>query len=89
MDKLLARCPVWFAAPLTDREYRRLLIWSYGLMARVWMLDCVVMLAAPFATRLIATFLRRRMKALSAEVAALRLAIRQHSRSAPPLNPWA
>ena len=89
MEKFIARCPLWLAIPFVDREYRRLLIWSYVLIVRVFVLECVMSLASLFATRGVVAFLRRRTAGLSADIAELRRAVRARNGMAilPP-NPW-
>jgi hypothetical protein len=102
MSKLLLSLPdwtpTWVLLPACDRDQRRLVLWSYGLMMRVRLMLLVVVLVEPVATRGMVTVLRRQSDALSTEVAAWRQAVRERSRTRsrkppvlPPLtcnNPW-
>lgn len=90
--------PTWVLLPACDRDQRRLVLWSYGLMMRVRLMLLVVVLVEPLATRGMVTVLRRQSDALSMEVVAWRRAVRERSPSRwhgrpvlpPPTckNPW-
>ncbi len=90
--------PAWVLLPACDRDQRRLLLWSYGLMMRVRLMLLVVMLVEPLATQGMVAALRRQSDALSMEVAAWRRAVRERGRNRsqgrpvlpPPTckNPW-
>lgn len=62
--------------PALDPEYRRLVLWSYGLVIRVRMMEWVVVVVAPHVTLRLVAMLNRRSQSLSAEVAALKRAVR-------------
>jgi hypothetical protein len=68
--------PSWVLLPACDPDYRRLMFWSYRLIIRVRMMELVVLVAAPYATGRLGAILRRRSDSLSAEVAALKRAVR-------------
>lgn len=95
---LPAWTPTWVLLPACDREQRRLVLWSYGLMMRVRLMLLVVMLVEPLATQGMVIALRRKSDALTKEVAAWRRAVRERGRDrfqgrpvlAPPAckNPW-
>jgi hypothetical protein len=85
--------------PAFDPDYRRLVLWSYGLVIRVRMMEWVVVVVAPHATLGLVAMLNRRSESLSAEVAALKRAVRARhdpmARRAAPQpqviptgNPW-
>lgn len=86
--------PAWMLLPLLDRDYRRLVLWSYGLGFRVQVMGWVMKLCGPFVTPGLAAWLRRQSDALSDEVAALRKAVSQRLRGAGMAqvhtqpNPW-
>src|SRR5215813_15166160 len=91
--------PSWMLLPALDPDYRRLVLWSYGLFIRVRVMEWVVVVAAPYATRGLVAKLNRRSRSLSAEVAALKQAVRarrapigkpipQQSQVVPTGNPW-
>jgi hypothetical protein len=71
--------PTWILLPACDRDQRRLVLWSYGLMMRVRLMLLVVVLVEPLATRRMVTVLRHHSDALSMEVAAWRRAVRARS----------
>ena len=85
--------------PAFDRDYRRLVLWSYGLVIRIRVMEWVVVVVAPHATLRLVAMLNRRSESLSAEVAALKQAVRaRHSPMGgrvpaqpeviPTGNPW-
>ena len=91
--------PSWVLLPAFDPDYRRLVLWSYGLVIRVRMMEWVVVVVAPHATLGLVAMLNRRSESLSAEVAALKRAVRARhdpmARRAAPQpqviptgNPW-
>jgi hypothetical protein len=91
--------PSWMLLPALDPDHRRLVLWSYGLVIRVRMMEWVVVVAAPYATRGLVAKLNRQSKSLSAEVAALKQAVRARHcsigkpvslqpRPLPTGNPW-
>ena len=101
MRKLLLllpeRTPFWVMLPALDPDFRRLVLWSYGLFVRLQIMAWLMSLTAPFATASVLLMLRRRSDALSAEVAALKRAVRNRRRTTearrPPQavpvgNPW-
>ncbi len=100
MRKLVLLLPAWMPSwaflPALDTDYRRLLLWSYGLGIRVQVMSWVVAVVGPFATRRLVTLLNQRSRALSAEIAALKQAVRERRCRRmvpvlPPLrcqNPW-
>lgn len=102
MRKLLlllpAWTPSWVILPALDRDYRRLVLWSYRLVVKVQMMSWIVSLAGPFATPGVAAFLNRQADALSAEMAKFRRALRERRqagavraatiRTEQASNPW-
>ena len=91
--------PSWVLLPAFDPDYRRLVLWSYGLVIRVRMMEWVVVVIAPHATLRLVAMLNRRSQSLSAEVAALKRAVRalhgpmarrmtSQSKVIPTSNPW-
>ena len=91
--------PSWVLLPAFDPDYRRLVLWSYGLVIRVRMMEWVVVVIAPHATLRLVAMLNRRSQSLSAEVAELKQAVRaRHSpmprrltpqpQDIPTGNPW-
>ena len=90
--------PSWVLLPVFEPDYRRLVLWSYRLIIRVRMMEWVVVVVAPHAPLSLVAMLNRRSQSLSAEVAALKRAVRaRHApmgRRAPPPqviptgNPW-
>jgi hypothetical protein len=91
--------PSWVLLPLFEPDYRRLVLWSYRLVIRVRMMEWIVVVVAPYAPLRLVALLNRRSRSLSAEVAALKRAVRARhepkGRQAPPQphpvptgNPW-
>jgi hypothetical protein len=91
--------PSWVLLPAFEPDYRRLVLWSYGLVIRVRMMEWVVLVVAPHAPLGLVAMLNRRSQSLSAEVAALKRAVRaRHGPMArrvtaqpqgiPTGNPW-
>jgi hypothetical protein len=85
--------------PVFEPDYRRLVLWSYRLIIRVRMMEWVVVVVAPHAPLRLVAMLNRRSQSLSAEVAALKRAVRaRHGPMArrvtaqpeviPTDNPW-
>ena len=69
LAELVWRISGWLLAPLCYPEYRRLLIRSYVLSARVEMLCVFFAVASPFATPGLLRFVRRWLDRLRADVA--------------------
>jgi len=98
MRNLLNRCPAWMLLPIYERDYRRLVVWSYVLVARARALECAVAMAAPFATVGLVAALRRHTDALSADIATFKRRVRERHRAMgvgavatrieTPPNPW-
>ena len=85
--------------PVFEPDYRRLVLWSYRLIIRVRVMEWVVVVVAPHAPIRLVAMLNRRSQSLSAEVAALKRAVRaRHGPMArwvtpqpqviPTGNPW-
>jgi hypothetical protein len=68
--------PSWVLLPVFEPDYRRLVLWSYRLVIRVRMMEWVVAFVAPYAPLKLVALLNRRSQSLSAEVAALKRAVR-------------
>ena len=62
--------------PVFEPDYRRLVLWSYRLIIRVRVMEWVVVVVAPHAPIRLVAMLNRRSQSLSAEVAALKRAVR-------------
>jgi hypothetical protein len=94
-----AHLPTWLVVVATDREYRRLTVWSYALVIRVRWMFWVAKVAALAPTPALAAMLHRHADALTAEIAALKRAVRaRRLANISPLprpaagtftNPWA
>ncbi len=71
-----AYLPTWLVVVVTDREYRELTVWSYALVMRVrWML-WMAKLSMLAPTPALSAMLNRQADALTAEIAALKRAVR-------------
>lgn len=74
--------------PAIDPDYRRLMLWSYGLIIRVRMMEWLVVVAVPYATLGLVAKLRHQSELLSLEVAALKRAVRaRHGSTGKPVMP--
>jgi hypothetical protein len=90
------RTPFWVLLPVLDRDYRRLVWWSYRLVVKVRLVSWAVTVAHPVATPWLTGLLNRRAEAVSEEVQGLKRCIRaRHRRPAvapirptSPGNPW-